>query len=88
MAAGQTRAHHIFGCHLPVNDNLSRYSGVAAHGVNQTSDLLNLNFHPVPGLHKERRRTFFSDTAGGASQDHVSRRERAEGADIGNKPGD
>jgi hypothetical protein len=44
---------------LDTNDNLSRYRGIAAHGIHQASDLLNLDFHPVPGLHKERRGTFF-----------------------------
>jgi len=87
MAAGQTRAHHTFGCHLPVKDNLSRYSGIAAYGIHQASDLLNLDFHPVPGLHKEWRGTFFSDTSGRTGQNDISRRERAEGADIRNEFG-
>ena len=72
---------------LDTNDNLSRYRGIAAHGIHQASDLLNLDFHPVPGLHKERRGTFFSDASGRAGQNDISRRERAEGADIRNEFG-
>jgi len=76
------RANALSPCFWIQNDNLSRYRGIAVHGIHQASDLLNLDFHPVPGLHKERRGTFFSDASGRAGQNDIPRRERAEGADL------